>query len=67
METEIYLKLILLAAILITALMHPILSALVLTGVAAWRIEAIRIGDIALIQKIAGLTPPGMKALLENR
>ena len=67
MDTEKYLKLAVLAAILIIALVHPVVSALVLTGVAAWHLQDFRISDMALVQKMARLTPPGVKAMVMSR
>ena len=67
MDTEKYLKLAALGAILIIALMYPIVSALVLTGVAAWHLQDVKIGDIALVQKVVRLTPPGIKAMATSR
>ena len=67
MDTERYLKLAALAAILIIALVYPIVSALVLTGVAAWHLEDFKISDMALVQKIVRLTPPGVKAMVMSR
>lgn len=67
MDTEIYLKLAVLGAILIVALMYPVVSALALTAVAAWHIQEFRIGEIALVQKVVALTPPGIKASVASR
>ena len=51
MDAEKYLKLAVLAAVLIIALVYPVVSALVLTGVAAWHLQNFKIGDMALVQK----------------
>ena len=67
MDTELYLKLAVLGAILIVALVYPIVSALALTAVAAWHIQEFRIGEIALVQKVVDLTPPGIKAIVASR
>ena len=64
MDTERYLKLAVLAAVLIIALVHPVVAAFALTGVAAWYLEDFRISDMALVQKVVRLTPPGIKALI---
>jgi len=64
MDTEKYLKLAVLAAILIIALVYPVVSALVLTGVAAWHLQNFKIGDMALVQKVVQLTPPGIKVMV---
>ena len=64
MDTERYLKLAALAAVLIIALVYPVVSALVLTGVAAWHLEDFKIGDMALVQKLVRLTPPAIKAMV---
>jgi len=64
MDTEKYLKLAALAAVLIISLKNPILSSVVLTGVAAWHLREFRISDMALVQKIARLTPPAIKAMV---
>jgi len=52
MDTERYLKLAVLSAVLIIALVHPVVAALVLTGVAAWHLQDFRISDMALVQKV---------------
>ena len=67
MATEKYLKLAVLAAILIIALVYPVVSALVLTGVAAWHLQSFTIGEMALVQKVVRLTPPGIKAMVMSR
>ncbi len=70
MDTERYLKLVVLAAILIIALVHPVVAAFALTGVAAWHLEDFRISDTALVQKVVrliGATPPGLKAMVMSR
>ncbi len=67
MDTERYLKLAVLAAILIIALVHPIVAAFALTAVAAWHIEDFSITDMALVQKLVRLTPPGIKAMVMSR
>ena len=64
MDTERYLKLATLAAILIIGLVYPVVAALALTAVAAWHLENFRISDMALLQKIVRLTPPGIKAMI---
>ncbi len=67
MDTEKYLKLAALGAVLIIALMYPIVSALVLTAVAAWHLQDVKIGDVALVQKVVRLTPPGIKTMVMSR
>jgi len=67
MSTERYLKLAVLAAILIIALVHPVVAAFALTGVAAWHLEDFTISDMALVQKVVRLTPPGVKAMVMSR
>ena len=67
MDTELYLKLVVLGAILIVALVHPVVSALALTAVAAWHMQEFRIGETALMQKMVDLTPPGIKAIVASR
>ena len=67
MDTEKYLKLAVLAALLIIALVYPVVSALVLTGVAAWHLQNFKSGDMALVQKVVQLTPPGIKATVTIR
>ena len=67
MDTERYLKLATLAAILIIALVYPVVAAFALTGVAAWHLEDFKISDMALVQKVARLTPPGVKAMVMSR
>ena len=67
MSTERYLKLAALAAVLIIALVYPVIAALVLTGVAAWHLEDFKISDMALVQKVVRLTPPGVKAMVMSR
>ena len=67
MSTERYLKLAVLAAILIIALVHPVVAAFALTGVAAWHLEDFKISEMALVQKVVRLTPPGVKAMVMSR
>ena len=67
MDTEKYLKLAVLAAILIIALVYPVVSALALTGVAAWHLQDFKISEMALVQKVVRLTPPGVKAMVASR
>ena len=67
MDTEKYLKLAVLAAILIIALVYPVVSALVLTGVTAWHLQNFKISDMALVQKVVRLTPPGIKVMVTSR
>ncbi len=67
MDTEKYLKIAVLAAILIIALVHPVVSALALTGVAAWRLQDFKISEMALVQKVVRLTPPAIKAMVMSR
>ncbi len=64
MNTEQYVKLTVLGAILIAALMYPIVSALILTAVAAWHLQELRLCETALVQKAVDLTPPGIKMIL---
>ncbi len=64
MDTELYLRLAVLCAILIVTLVYPIVSALALTAVAAWHVQEFRIGEIALVQRVVDLTPPGIKAIV---
>lgn len=67
MDIETYLKLAVLGAILIVALVYPVVSALALTAVAAWHMQEFRIGETALVQKVVDLTPPGVKAIVASR
>ncbi len=67
MTIELYMKLAALAAILIIALAFPILSALVVTGGAAWRFQDISVCEIALVQKVLDLIPPGIKTICMDR
>ncbi len=67
MDTEKYLKLAVLAAILIIALVYPVVSALALTGVAAWHLQDFKISEMALVQKVVRLTPPAVKAMVMSR
>ncbi len=52
MDNEIYLKLAVLGAVLIVALLSPILSALALTGIVAWNIRDKKIGDIPAVKRL---------------
>ncbi len=63
MDTERFLKLAALAALLIIALTHPVVAALVLTGAAAWRLEKHSISDMAIVQKVVRLTPAPIKEI----
>lgn len=64
MAVEIVLKGAVIVGILIAALVHPILSAIILTAVAALRIQNYTILESALMQKLVDLTPPGIKSIL---
>jgi len=52
---------------MIIALVYPVVSALVLTGVAAWYLEDFKISDMALVRKLVRLTPPGVKSVVMSR
>ena len=67
MSTERYLKLAVLAAILIIALVHPVVAAFALTGVAASQLEDFKISEMALVKKVVRLTPPAVKAMVMSR
>jgi hypothetical protein len=66
MNTELYLKFAVLGAILIIALLYPVVSALALTAVAALHIEEFQICETALVQKVVDLTPPGFRATVTS-
>jgi hypothetical protein len=63
MDTERFLKLAVLAAVLIAALTHPVIAALIVTAVAAWRLESHTISDMAIVEKVVRLTPAPIKEL----
>jgi hypothetical protein len=67
MEKEIYLKLIVLGAVLIVALLSPTLSALALTGIVGWSIKDKRIGDIAAVKALIEVSPPNVKAFFNTK
>ena len=67
MDTERYLKLAVLAAVLIIALVYPVVAALALTGVAAWHLEDFKVSEMALLQKVVRLTPPAIKSMVMSR
>ena len=67
MTTERYLKLAALAAILIIALVYPVVAALALTGIAAWFLEDYKISEMAIVQKAVRLTPPAIKEMVMSR
>lgn len=67
MDKEIYLKLIVLGAVLIVALLSPILSALALTGIVGWNIKDKRIGDIAAVKGLIEVAPPSIKEFFNTK
>ena len=67
MEKEIYLKLIVLGAVLIVALLSPTLSALALTGIVGWNIKDKRIGDIGAVKALIEVSPPNVKAFFNTK
>ena len=67
MDKEIYLKLIVLGAVLIVALLSPTLSALALTGIVAWYIKDKRIGDIPFVKGLIEVSPPSVKAFFNTK
>ena len=67
MDKEIYLKLIVLGAVLIVALLSPILSALALTGIVAWTIRDKKIGEIPLVKGLVEVAPPSVKAFFNTK
>ncbi len=64
MDQEIYLKLILLGAVLLAALLSPTLSALALTGIVAWTIRDTKIGEIPAVKSFIEMTLPKVKSLV---
>jgi hypothetical protein len=67
MDKEIYLKLIVLGAVLIVALLSPILSALALTGIVGWAIKDKRIGEIPTVKGLIEIAPPSVKAFFNTK
>ena len=67
MDKEIYLKLIVLGAVLILALLSPIVSALALTGIVAWTIRDKKIGEIPLIKGLVEIAPPSVKTFFNPK
>jgi hypothetical protein len=67
MDKEIYLKLIVLGAVLIVALLSPILSALALTGIVAWTIRDKKISEIPLVKGLVEVAPPSVKAFFNPK
>ena len=63
MDQELYLKLAVLGAVLIVALLSPILSALALTGIVAWNIRDKKIGDMPAVKGLIEMAPPSVKAI----
>ncbi len=64
MDQEIYLKLIVLGAVLIAGLLSPVLSALALTGIVAWLIRDKKIGEIPAVKSGLEMALPKVKALV---
>ena len=62
MYNETYLKLAVLGAVLVVALLSPMLSALALTGTVAWYIRDKRIGDIPAVKRLIEIAPSGIKS-----
>ncbi len=67
MDKEIYLKLIVLGAVLIVALLSPTLSALTLTGIVAWNIRDKKIGEIPAVKGLIEIAPPSVKAFFNTK
>ncbi len=67
MDKEIYLKLIVLGAVLILALLSPILSALALTGIVGWSIKDRKIGEIPAVKGLIDVAPPSVKAFFNPK
>ena len=67
MDKEIYLKLIVLGAVLILALLSPIVSALALTGIVAWTIRDTKTGEIPLVKGLLEVVPPSVKAFFNPK
>ena len=66
MDKDIYLKLIVLGAVLIVALLSPILSALALT-VVGWNIKDKRIADIPAVKRLIEAAPPSVKEFFNTK
>ena len=64
MDSESYLKLAVLGAVLIAALLSPVLSALALTGIVGWTIRDKKIGEIPAVKRLIEAAPQGVKTLL---
>jgi len=67
MDKDIYLKLIVLGAVLIVALLSPILSALALTGLVGWNIKDKRIADIPAVKRLIEAAPPSVKEFFNTK
>jgi hypothetical protein len=67
MYNETYLKLAVLGAVLIVALLSPILSALALTGLVAWNIRDKKFGDIPAVKRLIEIAPPSVKAFFASK
>ena len=63
MDQEIYLKIAVLGAVLIVALLSPILSALALTAIVGWAIRDKKIGEVPAVKALIDMAPPSIKAL----
>ncbi len=67
MDKEIYLKLIVLGAVLVVALLSPMLSALALTAIVGWSIKDKRIGETAAVKGLIDIAPPSVKAFFNPK
>lgn len=62
MNQEIFLKIIIMGAVLIIALLSPMLSALALTAIVGWSIRDKKIGEIPAVKSLLEIAPQNLKA-----
>ncbi len=61
MNQEIYLKVIVLGAVLVVALLAPMLSALSVTAIVGWYIRDKKIGEIPAVKSLLEVAPQNIK------
>ncbi len=61
MNQEIFLKIIILGAVLIVALLSPIFSAVALTAIVGWSIRDRKIAEIPAVKSLLEIAPQNLK------
>lgn len=62
MNQELYLKIIVMGAVLVVALLSPTISALAVTAIVGWYIRDKKIGEIPAVKSLLEIAPQNIKA-----